>query len=125
MTDASTQAVLRDLDVAIDTAVSAQDATALNRLLADEYIYTHSNGRSQTRAEYIAGISERTNPPRRLLSDVQVELHGDVAITRGNLDIVYHDTRPNLYMRYVRVYRQFGDRWRPISHRTVYATDRG
>jgi len=32
--------------------------------------------------------------------------------------------RPNLYMRYVRVYRRVADTWLAISHRTVYATDR-
>jgi ketosteroid isomerase-like protein len=112
------------MDVAIDTATADQDAEALDELLADEYIYTHSNGRSQTKAEFIDGIKARVNPPRRVLGDVQVELHGDVAITRGNLDIIYNDDRTNLFMRYVRVYRLIGDRWRPISHRTVYATDR-
>ena len=35
------------------------------------------------------------------------------------------DKRANLFMRYMRVYRLIGDRWKPISHRTVYATDRG
>jgi ketosteroid isomerase-like protein len=115
---------LRSLDVAIDTAVSDRDAAALDSLLADDYIYTHSNGRSQTKREYIDGIAGRDNPPRRLLSDVQVEVHDDVAVTRGNLDIVYADERPNLYMRYVRVYRLISGTWRPLSHRTLYATDR-
>jgi len=58
------------------------------------------------------------------LSDVQVEIHSDIAVTRGDLDIHYHDSRPSLFMRYVRVYRQVGNEWRAISHRTVYATDR-
>ena len=115
---------LRSLDVAIDTAVSDRDAAVLDSLLADDYIYTHSNGRSQSKSDYIDGIASRDNPPRRLLSDIQVELHDDIAVTRGNLDIVYSDDRPNLYMRYVRVYRQTGGTWRPISHRTLYATDR-
>jgi ketosteroid isomerase-like protein len=121
----TTEQLLRDLDVAIDTATSDQDAAALERLLADEYVYTHSNGRSQTKAEFIAGVVARVNPPRRILGDVQVELHGDVAVTRGNLDILYSDERTNLFMRYVRVYRLMDAGWLPISHRTVYATDRG
>jgi len=115
---------LRSLDVAIDTAVSDRDAAVLESLLADDYIYTHSNGRSQSKSDYIDGIAGRDNPPRRLLSDIQVELHDDIAVTRGNLDIVYSDERPNLYMRYVRVYRQIANSWQAISHRTLYATDR-
>ncbi len=115
---------LRELDITVDTAMADQDGAVLERLLADEYIYTHSNGMSQPKAEFIGAILGRQNPPRRLLSDVQVEFHDDVAVTRGNLDIVYSDDRPNLYMRYVRVWRRFGEDWRAISHRTVYATDR-
>jgi ketosteroid isomerase-like protein len=124
-TATSTEETLRNLDVAIDTATADQNAEALTRLLADEYIYTHSNGRSQAKAEFIAGVMARVNPPRRNLSDVQVEIHADIAVTRGNLDIVYNDERTNLFMRYVRVHRRFAEGWLPISHRTVYATDRG
>jgi ketosteroid isomerase-like protein len=120
-----TESYLRTLDQAIDTAMSQRDAAQLESALADDFIYTHSNGRSQPKAEFIAAIIQRSDPPERVLSDVQVELHGDIAVTRGNLDIRYHDAdRPDLFMRYVRVYRQFGAEWRAISHRTVYATDR-
>jgi Domain of unknown function (DUF4440) len=115
---------LADLDPAIDTAMADQDGAALERLLADEFIYTHSNGRSQSKPEFVSAILARSNPPRRILNDVQVEPHDDVLVTRGNLDIIYADDRPNLYMRYVRVYRLFQGHWLAISHRTVYATDR-
>jgi ketosteroid isomerase-like protein len=115
---------MSDLDTAIDNAMSGQDAAALNSLLADDFVYTHSNGMSQPKPEFITAILARTNPPRRVLSDVHAEPHGDIAVTRGNLDILYNDGRPNLYMRYVRIYRQIDGRWLAISHRTVYATDR-
>ena len=115
---------LRALDQRIDTAVSRRDAATLESVLADDFIYTHSNGKSQSKAEYIEAIAKRDNPPARIDSGIGVEFHDDIAITRGDLDIEYRDDRPNLYMRYVRVYRLSDDRWRPISHRTVYATDR-
>ena len=93
-------------------------------VLADDFVYTHSNGRSQSKPDFIDAIAGRDQPPRRVLSEIEAELHGDVAVTRGNLDIEYADDRPNLYMRYVRVYRLSNHHWLPISHRTVYATDR-
>jgi ketosteroid isomerase-like protein len=116
--------VLRQLDVIIDTAVSERDAATLGSVLADDFVYTHSNGRSQSRQELIDAIAARDNPPRRVLSDVEAELHGQIAVTRGNLDIQYADDRANLYMRYVRVYRLSNHHWQAISHRTVHATDR-
>jgi ketosteroid isomerase-like protein len=116
--------LLRERDQAIDTAMSNRDGTALEALLADEFIYTHSNGRSQPKPEFVEAILKRTDPPERVLSDVHVEVHDDIAVTHGDLDIRYHDQRTDLFMRYVRIYRQFGNDWRAISHRTVYATDR-
>ena len=61
---------------------------------------------------------------RKAIGKIEVELHRDIAVTRGDLDIRYQDNRPDPFMRYVRVYRQTGSDWRAISHRTVYATDR-
>jgi ketosteroid isomerase-like protein len=115
---------LRDLDQAIDTAISARDAGVLESVLADDFIYTHSNGRSQPKSEFIEAIARREDPPRRVLSNVEVEPHADIVVTRGDLDIQYPDSRPDLYMRYVRVYRKVGDAWQAFSHRTVYALDR-
>jgi ketosteroid isomerase-like protein len=115
---------LRELDQSLDAAISQRDATALDALLADDFIYTHSNGRSQNKSEFIEGIARREDPPLRTLSDIAVELHANIAVTRGNLDIRYYDSRPNLYMRYVRVYRFDANHWHSISNRTVYALDR-
>ena len=123
--DTSIEELLKANDQKIDFAVSDKEQAILEELLADDYIYTHSNGKSQTKREYIDGaISRESVPPRRPLSEIQVEIHGDVAITRGNLDIVYEDERPNTFMRYVRVWRERNGKWQPISHRTLYATDR-
>ena len=111
-------------DQTIDTAISEQNRAVLEALLADDFIYTHSNGRSQDKAAFIGGVVARENPSRRLLSGIAVELHGEICVTRGDLDIEYRDDRPNHYMRYVRVYRRTGGGWRAFSHRTVYADDR-
>ena len=111
-------------DQTIDTAISEQDRAMLETLLAEDFIYTHSNGRSQDKTAFIAGVVARENPSRRLLSGIDVEFHGDICVTRGDLDIEYRDDRPNHYMRYVRIYRRTGDGWRAFSHRTVYADDR-
>ena len=115
---------LEATDQSIDTAISEQDRATLETLLADDFIYTHSNGRSQDKSAFIDGAVTRENPSRRLLSGIAVEPHGDICVTRGDLDIEYRDDRPNHYMRYVRVYRKTADGWRAFSHRTVYADDR-
>ncbi len=116
----SPEAQLREMDIAIDTAISERDAATLERLLADDFIYTHANAGSEPKREFIATIVARADPPRRTLSDLHVELHGDVAVTRATIEFVYSDGRPNLYLEYVRVHRFSNDRWVAISHRSFY-----
>lgn len=123
----SAAAELRRLDERIDTAISDQDGATLETLLAEDFMYTHSSGETQTKGEYIRKhvVAPRPDtPPRRLLSGVQAELHGDVAVTRGDLDVVFNDERGTRYMRYVRTYRHRNGRWEPISSRTLPAVDR-
>jgi ketosteroid isomerase-like protein len=116
-------AVLIGLDPKMDTAMAEQDRETLESLLADDFMYTHSNGMTQSKRDFIEPIMAPENPPQRLLSEIAGELHGDIGVTRGNLDVVSPDRR--LLFRYVRVYRKQPDgAWRSISHRTLYANDR-
>jgi hypothetical protein len=114
----------QDLDPVMDNAMSQRDRGRLDSLLASDFIYTHSNGMSQDKAAFIDGVCNRENPPVRRLTEIASELHDDIAVSRGNLDVIYNDGRPSLLFRYVRVYRLTNGDWHPISHRTVYATDR-
>jgi ketosteroid isomerase-like protein len=125
MNQSLTEARLRELDVAIDTAVSGADAPTLERVLADDFVYTHAGGKPEPKRQFIATIVARADPPRRSLHDLHVEPHGDVAVTHGTIEFVYADARPNLYLGYVRVHRLFDSDWRAISHRSFYMADRG
>jgi ketosteroid isomerase-like protein len=119
-----TEAQLRELDSAIDGAVSGRDAASLDRLLADDFVYTHAGGKPEPKREFIATAVVRVDPPRRILHDFQVEPHGDIAVTRGTIEFSYTDNRPNLYLGYVRVHRLLDSGWRAISHRSFYVVDR-
>jgi ketosteroid isomerase-like protein len=119
------EAQLRELDVAIDAAVSGRDAATLDRLLADDFVYTHANGKPEPKHEFIATAVARADPPRRVLQDLQVELHEDIAVTRGTIEFIYTDARPELYLGFVRVHRRFESGWRAISHRSFYVVRNG
>jgi ketosteroid isomerase-like protein len=122
---AATEAQLRELDLAIDTAVSGRDAATLDRLLADDFVYTHAGGKPEPKREFIATALARVGAPRRILHDLEVEPHGDVAVTRGTIEFIYTDARPNLYLGYVRVHRLLDSGWRAISHCSFYVVHRG
>jgi ketosteroid isomerase-like protein len=69
-------------------AMVRRDREALDRLLADDLIYTHSTGQVETKAQLLDSIASgslvyRSIQPR----DVQVRLFGDVAVLTGRADL--------------------------------------
>jgi ketosteroid isomerase-like protein len=115
---------LYQLDASIDRLASSGDFDALGALLADDFRYNHSTGLSQDKREWLDGLRPLVGRRERLASAIDVELHGDIAVAMGNLDVVWTDGR-HAYDRYVRVYRRAPDgQWLVISQRTVPAHDR-
>lgn len=115
--------MLRELDTSIDALASRGDFEALGRLLATDFRYNHSTGLSQDKSEWLDGLKPLVGRRERNVSGVRVEVHGNVAVAMGDLDIVWTDGRHN-YDRYVRVYRFDDGQWLAISQRTVPAPDR-
>src|SRR5215471_16816365 len=102
---ATLEATLRDLDASIDDLATRGDFETLASLLADDFRYNHSTGLSQSRSEWLEGLKPLVGRRERITSSIGVEIHGDLAIAMGDLDIVWNDGRHN-YDRYVRVYRR-------------------
>ena len=125
MTDdhADLKARLQERDSSIDTLASTGEFDALAALLAGDFRYNHSTGHSQSKDEWLAGLKPLVGRRNRVASAIQIELHGDLAVAMGDLDIVWMDGRHN-YDRYVRVYRDTGGEWLAVSQRTVPAHDR-
>jgi hypothetical protein len=125
MTDArpGLEATLRALDASIDQLASRGDFSALGALLAPDFRYNHSTGHSQDRTEWLGGLEPLVGRRERVTSSIAIEVHGDVAVAMGDLDIVWVDGRHN-YDRYVRIYRLTHGSWLVVSQRTVPAHDR-
>jgi ketosteroid isomerase-like protein len=119
--DSLAVAALRELDGAFDAALSAGDTRTLAAVLADDFVYTHSTGVSQAKQTFIDQVAARQTRSLRQTSDVSVQLHGDVAITCGNLTMAYSTGRPDHRLRYIRVYRRTSEAWQPIAHCTFEA----
>ena len=117
------EAQLRELDASVDELASRGDFDALGALLAADFRYNHSTGLSQDKSEWLEGLRNLVGRRERVASSIAVELHGDLAIAMGELDIVWQDGRHN-YDRYVRVYRLTEGKWLAVSQRTVPAPDR-
>jgi ketosteroid isomerase-like protein len=117
------EAQLRELDSSIDELASRGEFDALGALLAADFRYNHSSGHSQSKTEWLEGLRPLVGRRDRIASSIQIEVHGDLAVAMGDLDVVWTDGRHN-YDRYVRVYRVTQGEWHAVSQRTVPAFDR-
>jgi ketosteroid isomerase-like protein len=122
-TSAALTTRLRTLDASIDELATSGDFDSLAGHLADDFRYNHSTGLSQSKHEWLEGLKPLVGRRDRIAGSIQVELHGDLAVVFGDLDVVWKDGR-HAFDRYVRIYRQTSGDWLVVSQRTVPAHDR-
>ncbi len=115
---------------ATEAAVVRGDTAALERALAPTFLFTHGDGwvdggpplKVDTKASWIDYVRKQPAPYiYRELDSVQVELHGDVAITVGRyFYLPQSNGAPNhSQVWFERVYAKRNGQWQQLSHRTV------
>jgi len=129
--DAATIAEVLAFEKEMEAAVVRGDAKALDRMLAPDFIFTHGDGwtsggpplKVDTKASWLAYVVKQ--PPPYLYRDldhVQVELHGDVALTIGRYLYLPQSNNPqpgHFSVWFERVYQKRNGRWQHLSHKTV------
>jgi ketosteroid isomerase-like protein len=106
----------------IDEGVVKKDIQKLELLYGDDFVFTHGTGFVEGKASWLKNVQ---NPEVQFISRAQdstkAEMHGDVAILIGRLDIVREQkqiqTKYGIW--YVRVFVWRKGRWQLISHRTT------
>ena len=117
------------LERRIEAAVLRADTDFLDRVLANDFTYTHGDGWTtggavrgvDHRAEWLASLPGRYS--QREVDSQQVELHGDVAITMGRVRARSGPSggAPRAFsFWYIRVYALRDGQWQYLSHRTVH-----
>ncbi len=115
------QKEVADTNTQIDLAVVAKDADRLEKLYADDFVFTHGTGHLDDKRSWIADV---VKPNKKFVSrehdSVHVELHKDIAIVRGRMVITRLDVDKEVKygLKYVRVFRRNEDTWQMISHFT-------
>lgn len=98
---------------------AAGDIDAVDKLLADDLSYCHSNGKCETKAEYVASLRSGTTRYRKLeLLGARVRRHGDIAILNGRvrIDAEMDGAQLNgLQLSYTDIYRRERGAWRLIA----------
>jgi len=105
---------IHDLETRRFNAMCAADARALEQLLADGMVYTHSNATTDGKASYIAGVTSGKWKYRKIDRPVEdIQLHGDTAIVTGQvrIDIVVEGQAKSMNSRYTDVWVKGAKGW--------------
>ncbi|MGH9844164.1 MAG: nuclear transport factor 2 family protein [Blastocatellia bacterium] len=115
--NAGEQAILKLEQQWVDALVKA-DAAALEKIYADDLIYTHSSGTVDTKASYIDSLKTGKAKYESIeRDDVKVRFYGDTAIvTCRSVIKVNKNTIP---ARYIHVYVKQKGAWRMAAHQTT------
>ncbi len=106
-------------------AVVAGDVKFIEERTADDFVFTHGGGTMvDTKVDWVRRakqVPQRQN--QRKASNQTVEIHGDIAMVFGRLDvraITKTDSPPVCYaLEYVHLYARREGQWMFLSHRTT------
>ena len=96
-----------------------QDSAALQRYLAEDLVYTHGNGKRQSKAEYIADVTK--GPPHYesfTESGTNIRLYGKIAVLTGLVDVKMVNGEP-YRVRTLEVYTENSGRWQLAQKESV------
>jgi ketosteroid isomerase-like protein len=114
----------------MEAAVVRGDVAFLDRACASDFSFTHGDGwttggqplRVENKEQWLASVGKAPYLSRDLDS-VQVESHGDIAITYGRYRARNKAGEPGrraFTVWFERVYARRSGRWQYVSHRTVH-----
>jgi hypothetical protein len=115
---------------ATEAAVVRGDTAFLGKALAPTFLFTHGDGwvdggaplKVDTKASWIEYVKRQPSPYiYRELDHVQVELHGDIAITLGRYFYLPQSNGQanHMHVWFERLYAKRNGQWQMLSHRTV------
>ncbi len=117
MANAAETDLLR-LDDERSRAMTTADTAALERLMGDDIVYTHSSGRLDSKKSFIASIASGTVKYRRIdRKDVATSLREGFAILTGavEIDVETGGKVLNLNLRFSNVWERTAKGWQQIA----------
>ena len=109
---------LLEADAARRAAMIVGDVMALERLLSDELIWTHSSGRTEGKAAFLAGLASATVVYTALdVADVVVTRHDDLFLCHGTLHgrASRDGVEKTLNNRFLSVWKRYGDSFQLLA----------
>lgn len=126
--DAAAAKALAAIDATWNDLRLKPDVPALDRLLMDDWLLTHSDGRVQTKSEYLSELGSRARANQAIVNeDVAVRMYGDTGVVTGtSIQSGVTNGQPfSGRFRFTRVWIRRAGRWRMVaSHSSRIETPR-
>jgi len=104
---------------ALKQAMIHRDGAALDRLLNDDLMYTHSAGQVETKADVIKSISSGKSIIEKLeFSNTTVRVYGETALVKGRVDL-WHSATNIVPMDVLHVWVKKADGWRLVARQAT------
>lgn len=118
----SQEEIVLKLEQRWEDALTKSDTDALDALYDDTLIYTHSNGKVDTKASYLGAIkSGATKYESMKRDDIKVTMYPGTAVVtcHWEVHVVARGNKSDLNARYLHVYVQRKDGWRLVGHEST------
>jgi len=109
---------IRQLEDRRFRAMVEADAAALEQLLAETLLYTHSNATTDGKASYIAGVRSKKWQYRKIERPVEeIQVYGDTAVVAGQvrIDILVEGQPKIMNSRYTDVWVKGAKGWQMVA----------
>jgi hypothetical protein len=118
---AANSMLLLTLNQQIDNYVVQRNINALDKLFANDFVFSHGSGKVEGKAGWFKSVDKGSFLSRQHDS-VTAELHPGIAILRGKLSVVKKTEKENsrYHLKYIRVYALRDKQWQMVSHVTYW-----
>lgn len=110
-----TESEVKKVDEEFHKAFMLEDAAALENLLTDNFIWTHSTGNIQTKAVILTNVkSGKLQYEIADTDDVQISMYKNAAVVSGHATRRYPG-KDTFWLRYTTVYVKIGRKWKAAA----------
>lgn len=119
-------AEIREVQSSRFRAMIDADAGALERMLADELVYTHTTGRVETKREFIEALTSKAVSYDAITSyDAEIRFYGNTSVITGGADfeVTAGDQQLAFPIRFTEVYEWMDGRWQLVAWQSTRLPD--
>lgn len=116
--DATQAPVLKAME-SFRVAMLSRDRAALDRLLSDDLIYTHSQGSLETKAQFMEAIVSGKSVTTKLeFGAPTVRIYGNTALVKTRVDL-WHSATDHVPMDVLHVWVNRDGQWRMVARQAT------